>query len=159
MWRMNCGCGEVSNEHFEFNIVDKPINSMVVDFELPYKTDRTDCLIEKIIQDYYKIIDNLECGIQPDLENILEEISLIDIKTIKNFGIAKKVYSNNDGTDEDDYLRTEKQLSEFSKESEKDKVINNLDLDKIDHVLMSRLEYDNINEYLENTLYLVQDWD
>jgi hypothetical protein len=50
MWKMNrCGCSEITNEHFEFNIVDKPINSMVIDFELPNKTDRTECEIKKII--------------------------------------------------------------------------------------------------------------
>lgn len=156
---MNCGCGEVTNERFEFNIIDKPINSMVIDFELPNKTDRTECLREKIIQDYYKIIDNLECGIQPDLENILEEISLIDIKINGNFGVAKKVYSNNDGTDEDDYLRTKKYLSEFDKELEKKRATDNLGLDRFNHTLMSIIEYENLNEYLENTIYLVQTQD
>ena len=156
---MNCGCGEVTNERFEFNIIDKPINSMVIDFELPNKTDRTECLREKIIQDYYKIIDNLECGIQPDLENILEEISLIDIKINGNFGVAKKVYSNNDGTDEDDYLRKNNKLSEFEKSNEKYRAIKNLSLDGINHVIISRLKYDNLNEYLQNTLYFVQDYE
>ena len=42
MWKMNCGCGEVSNEHFEFNIITKPINYTIIDFELPNKTDRTE---------------------------------------------------------------------------------------------------------------------
>jgi hypothetical protein len=40
-------------------------------------------LKEKIIFDYFKIIDNLECGIRTDLEFLLEEISLIqNINTI-----------------------------------------------------------------------------
>lgn len=36
-------------------------------------------LKEKIICEYLGIIDKLECGIQLDLEFILEEISLVDI--------------------------------------------------------------------------------
>lgn len=156
---MNCGCGEVSNEHFEFNIITKPINYTIIDFELPNKTDRTECEIKKIIQDYLEIIDKLECGIQPDLENILEEISQIDIKYSESFSIAKKVFSTNDGSDETDYLRVKKQLSEYEKEIDKKKVLDNLGLDGINHILISRLEYDNLNEYLENTVYLIQDQD
>jgi len=66
----------------------------------------------------------------------------------RNFGVAKKIYSNNDGTDEDDYLRKNNQLSEFEKSNEKYRAIKNLGLDGINHVIISRLEYDNLNEYL-----------
>ena len=159
MWNLNCGCSDISTEHIEFNIINNPINSMTIDFELPKGTDNIDCLREKIIQDFYKIVDNLECGIQLDLEEILENISSIDIKLSRNFGVAKKIYSNNDGTDEDDYLRKNNQLSEFEKSNEKYRAIKNLGLDGINHVIISRLEYDNLNEYLQNTLYFVQDYE
>jgi len=36
-------------------------------------------LKEKIIYEYLDIINKLECGIQEDLEFLLEEISLVDI--------------------------------------------------------------------------------
>ena len=36
-------------------------------------------LKDKIIYEYLRIIDNLECGIHPDLEFLLEEISLVEI--------------------------------------------------------------------------------
>jgi len=48
MWRLNCGCGEVS-EPFESKIDKKTIISSNLDFILPYSTDRSDCLSEKII--------------------------------------------------------------------------------------------------------------
>lgn len=76
MWKLNCGCGQVP-EPIEFDIIGTPSvytdNSVI----LPNKTDNTCCLIEKIIQEYFDIINKLECGIQPDLENLLQEISLI----------------------------------------------------------------------------------
>lgn len=33
----------------------------------------------KIIQDFLNIVNKLECGTQPDLEFLLQEISLVDI--------------------------------------------------------------------------------
>lgn len=91
MWRINCGCGEVPSP-FEFQINDNLIIiSNNTNCILPNKTDRLNCLMEKIIQDYLDIINKLECGIQPDLENILEEISLIEIRRNQNINIAKKI--------------------------------------------------------------------
>jgi len=49
MWNLNCGCSDISTEHIEFNIINNPINSMTIDFELPKGTDNIDCLREKII--------------------------------------------------------------------------------------------------------------
>jgi hypothetical protein len=37
-------------------------------------------LKNKIICEFLGIIDNLECGIRPDLEFLLEEISLVEIE-------------------------------------------------------------------------------
>ena len=41
--------------------------------------DEIECLKKKVICEYNEILRQLECGIQPDIENLLEEISLIDI--------------------------------------------------------------------------------
>lgn len=87
---MNCGCGEAPMP-FEFQIDDTPIIISNISCKLPNKTDRIDCLIKKVIQEYFDILNKLECGIQPDLENILEEISLIEIRKNWNFNIAKKL--------------------------------------------------------------------
>lgn len=95
MWKLNCGCGQVP-EPIEFDIIGTPSvytdNSVI----LPNKTDNTCCLIEKIIQEYFDIINKLECGIQPDLENLLQEISLIEINNNRNFGVAKQIYNSVD---------------------------------------------------------------
>lgn len=62
--------------------------------ELPIESDNQEVLIggncidasnldelkEKIIQDFLTIVNKLECGIQPDLEFLLQEISIVYIK-------------------------------------------------------------------------------
>lgn len=93
MWKLNCGCGPVP-EPIEFEITGTPsvyINGGVI---LPNKTDNSCCLAEKIIQEYSDIINKLECGIQPDLENLLQEISLMEINNNKNFGFTKEIYNS-----------------------------------------------------------------
>lgn len=75
-----CGCNPVP-EPFEFKIEDKEyLNIFKSPFpELyPYVNNLQE-LKDKIICEYLKIIDNLECGIKPDLEFLLEEISLVEI--------------------------------------------------------------------------------
>ena len=153
MWKLNCGCGDVP-EPLEFPIYNNPIVVSKIDFILPNTTDKNECLREKIIQDYFDIINKLECGIQPELENILEEISLIEMDSNWKFAVSKKVYSSDD-EDEEDYLRRGKYLSEFESEDEKDEVIKNLGLDKIKHIIVSKSEFDNLNEYVKDAIYFV----
>ena len=74
-----CGCNPVP-EPFEFKIPDNINNkfkSTSVEFFL--QINNLQELKDKIICEYSKIIDNLECGIHPDLEFLLEEISLVEI--------------------------------------------------------------------------------
>ena len=78
--KFGCGCSHVINEPFEFKISDcrprKCSNCQL----LPNTIDSDlDELKSKIICDFQKVIKQLECGIQPDIESILEEISLIYI--------------------------------------------------------------------------------
>lgn len=90
MWNLKCGCNPIS-EPFEFELKDIKPNYIKSDAELPNRTDYTQCLKEKIIQDYLNILNQLECGIKPDLEMLLEEISLIDMKNI-DFNVTKEIY-------------------------------------------------------------------
>lgn len=92
MWNMNCGCnppeidnGSVAkiNEQRSYNII------------LPNTFDKTKNLKCEVIQDFLDVIDNLECGIQPDLQEILEELSLLDSTLEENISITKKKYKNN----------------------------------------------------------------
>lgn len=81
MWRVNnnCGCNNVINEPIEFEIPDI-FNSDY--YHIPNYLNSPKNIQElkqKIICEYYQIINKLECGIQPDLEFLLEEISLVEI--------------------------------------------------------------------------------
>jgi len=71
-----------------------------------------------------------------------------------NFAVSKKVFSSDDDEDED-YLRRGKHLSEFESEEEKDKVIKNLGLDKVKHIIVSKAEFDNLDEYVKDAIYFV----
>ena len=70
-----CGCNPTF-EQFEFPIIDDNIN-----YKFDFGTNSQDlCQLKyKIICDFQDVIKSLECGIQPDLELLLQEISLIYI--------------------------------------------------------------------------------
>ena len=74
-----CGCNPIL-EPFEFEIKSSQTGSYTLKLdELFPIIDNIDELKRKIICEYQGIIDKLECGIQLDLEFLLEEISLVDI--------------------------------------------------------------------------------
>lgn len=150
---MNCGCGDIPSP-IEFKIYDKPIIVSRTDFHLPNTIDKNECLREKIIQDYFDIISKLECGIQPELENILEEISLIEMNSNWNFTVSKKVFTT-ESEEEEDYLKRGKYFSEFETEEEKDQAAKNLGVDRIKHIIVSKLEFDNLDEYVKDAIYFV----
>lgn len=68
-----CGCNPVP-EQFEFEIPN--INIIPIDPIIPEVSNIGE-LKKKIICEYLGILNNLECGIKPNLEFLLEEISLI----------------------------------------------------------------------------------
>ena len=72
-----CKCRNPLPEKFEFEIVDPIISNVFPEDNNSYFN--LDELKEKTICNYLHILDQLECGIQPDLEMLLEEISLINI--------------------------------------------------------------------------------
>lgn len=76
-----CGCNPIP-EPFEFEITDsnnlKTFKSPLSKELFPLVNDLRE-LKDKIICEYSQIIDNLECGIRPDLEFLLEQISLVEI--------------------------------------------------------------------------------
>lgn len=72
----NCGCNPIQ-EPFEFPIIDSPSNDCI-----SFENNNIEDLYElkcKVICEFYEILNKLECGIQPDLEFLLQEISLIYI--------------------------------------------------------------------------------
>ena len=75
-----CKCNPLP-EKFEFIIQDSGnySNNTIEISQEDSNYYNTDQLKEKTICDFLHILDQLECGIQPDLEIILEEISLINI--------------------------------------------------------------------------------
>lgn len=75
----NCGCIQLDFKLREFEIPDPIAKKLDIHLEIPDPNNLQE-LKEKIICEYSRIIHQLECGIQPDLEFLLEEISLIDIQ-------------------------------------------------------------------------------
>lgn len=78
----NCRCNKPINGPIEFPIIDndQEISLLLRKFPqlFPIEHNISD-LKNKIICEYLSIINKLECGIQEDLEFLLEEISLVDI--------------------------------------------------------------------------------
>lgn len=75
----DCRCHTIDNTYKEFEINDscskKPKSGGI---KIPQIEDSDlSGLKNKIICEYEDIISKLECGIQPDLEFLLEEISLV----------------------------------------------------------------------------------
>lgn len=73
-----CGCNPTP-EQFEFPIIDDNINKYKFDFGTISNFKDLCQLKSKIICDFQDIVKSLECGTQPDLEILLQEISLIYI--------------------------------------------------------------------------------
>lgn len=72
-----CCCNNNLNEQVEFPIEDNNQEIYINDY---YPEVNNLCeLKQKIICDFSDIVNKLECGIQPDLEFLLQEISLIYI--------------------------------------------------------------------------------
>ena len=150
---MSCGCNAIQHDPIEFKIDSTPLKYMNIGVILPNETEDDCCLMNKIIQEFFDIINKLECGIQPDIENILEEISLLDMKNNWNFSVAKEVYSSH--PEEDDLLRRSKYLSEFETQEEKDRVLDNLGIDGVKHVILSQRELDSLDKFDDNSIYFV----
>jgi hypothetical protein len=75
-----------------------------------------------------------------------------------NFSVAKKVFTSDDDDDEEDYLRRSKYLSEFESEEEKDEAVKNLGLDGTKHIILSKLEFENLGgQYIKDAIYFVTD--
>ena len=72
---MSCKCIQIQQDSLEEDI---GISPPLIELETAEKVDTSE-LKQKAICEYQIIIQKLECGIQPDLEFLLEEISLIEI--------------------------------------------------------------------------------
>lgn len=92
-----CRCCKPIIENFEFELGDDIFISYKKDIQIPIEpiTD-IDFLKEKIICEYKRIISELEKGHHPDLEFILEEISVVDLENeINNREFIVQYYLNN----------------------------------------------------------------
>lgn len=88
MWTLNCGCNDPTNHYIEFHICGSIEKTSSSSIQLPRENSHIDELKDKIICEYFNIIDKLECGIQEDLRTLLEEISLLEINEEESFGIT-----------------------------------------------------------------------
>lgn len=73
-----CGCNPVPGP-YEFPIIEKPIKRTSIQIECCESEPDYCGLKAQIISEFLDILQKLECGIQPDLEVLLEEISIIYI--------------------------------------------------------------------------------
>lgn len=73
-----CGCNPIQEQiEYEIPQVIKSSNPYeIADLIFPNDLEELKC---KIIFEYNEILNKLECGIQEDLEFLLEEISLVEI--------------------------------------------------------------------------------
>ena len=81
-------------EPFEFKIPSnvKIINSNI---KLPdFPELDLDCLKKEVNCLFLEVLSQLECGILPELEELLEKISFIDISENWQFHVAQKLYTN-----------------------------------------------------------------
>ena len=74
-----CGCNNIVPEPFESEIENIPQCECQCETTKRVSRDDFCSLKNKIIGEFLDVIKKLECGIQPDLELILQEISLIYI--------------------------------------------------------------------------------
>ena len=77
-----CGCNPIQ-EPFEYSIEENLENIIEVKFKklFPIEID-IEKLKTKLICDFDQILNELECGLHPDLESFLEELSQIYMKNI-----------------------------------------------------------------------------
>lgn len=122
MIKLGCGCKEISQTPIEFKIDTCSQINTNYGLTLPNinNSNELDSLKNKVICDFQKIIKQLRCGIQPDIEIILEEISLI---FIMNYNVVKLVSEQN--ISENNYLLNKDDLwDDFPTEGHVDKGVN-----------------------------------
>ena len=151
MWKLNCGCNPPI-QNWEITIVENK-KSNYKKIKLPNTSDKTQDLKCEIIQDFLDIIDKLECGIQPDLQEILEELSILEMNN-GSFNISKKIYSTYED-EGDNLLRKNKYLSEFETEEDRKRALQNLGIDTVKHIILDRSDFENLSDYDQNAIYFI----
>ena len=73
---LGCGCQKQQNIPLEYEIPKKEDIKIIIK---ECKRFNSCSLKNKIIFEFTKVLNQLECGIQPDIELLLEEISLVSI--------------------------------------------------------------------------------
>ena len=92
-----CKCCKPIIPIFEYNISDDIFIPSVKDIKIPITRETDiDLLKDKIICEYKLIISELEKGHKPDLEFLLEEISVVDLENeLDNREFIIQYYLNN----------------------------------------------------------------
>lgn len=92
-----CKCCPPIIPIFEFDLTDDIFIPSVNDINIPITPETDiDLLKDKIICEYKLIISELEKGRRPDLEFLLEEISVVDLESeIDNREFIIQYYLNN----------------------------------------------------------------
>lgn len=77
-----CGCNDVTSQPIEFIIPEYSTKLNITKHKLFETYENVSKLKKDVICDFLYILKQLECGIQPDLENIKYNIMKIDYNTI-----------------------------------------------------------------------------
>lgn len=124
-----CGCNDVTSQPIEFIIPESEYSTKlnITKHKLFEIYEDISKLKKDVICDFLCVLKQLECGIQPDLENIKYNIMKIDCNTI---GLA------NINT----FLKKERYLSEFNTEHKKELARNNLGITQIIQRLEAKID-------------------
>jgi hypothetical protein len=71
-----------------------------------------------------------------------------------SFNITKQIYASKK-EEGDDLLRKSKFLSEFETEEDRKKALQNLGIDAVKHIVLSREEYENLEYFDKNAIYFI----
>lgn len=145
----NCGCIP-SSQPFEYPIISNSTN-IILNFPKKRKSDLE--LKEKIICDYFKIINKLECGIQENLEFLLQKISLIDIMNDKGCSSSILNFHRLYDEEEDNQLKWD----EVPTEGHTDYVVSSDALHKLFQNYYNKEEIGDITQGLEQSIGEVRD--
>ena len=141
-----CGCNKPREYQYEYEITSSTIvNEKECCFGITYESTRK--LKDKVICDFLDILNQLECGIKPNLDEI--NLNIMRIESI-NICQNKKAGC---GFNPNQFLQRANYLSEFSTVNEKSTAVRNLGLYNVE--IMTENNYEALEHKLDDTLYFV----
>lgn len=139
-----CGCLPIQDNRFEYEIQEVYTSPIIPSCSLKFGDCSYEEIQEEIICDFLEILNQLECGIRPDLNKVN-----LNIMKIESMNIAGNRCNG-------EFLKRRNYLSEFETEKEKRSAVENLGL--FDTELLTENNYNVLekdNKLKENTIYFI----